>query len=199
MPILEMLYEGGGLIWIILGCAFVAIAITIYCAITLRRILVIPPLLEKAQDPETARTLALSEGGPFSEVVNAVIETYSDSMQEAECAIESAGRRAAHRLSRGIGALELIATLSPLLGLLGTVIGMYDAFKKIAISGMQEPGQLSGPISMALVTTIAGLIVAIPTQISAAAFGRHVMKLTLEMERAAMHLRTRFRSWQESR
>jgi len=67
-----------------------------------------------------------------------------------------------HSLERGLDTIKIIATISPLLGLLGTVIGIYSAFQGIAQHGLGDPSYFADGISMAMITTIAGLIVAIP-------------------------------------
>jgi biopolymer transport protein ExbB len=71
-----------------------------------------------------------------------------------------------HKLERGLNTVKIIATISPLLGLLGTVIGVLSAFQSIAENGLNDPAVFAGGISMALVTTIGGLLVAIPHFIS---------------------------------
>ena len=67
-----------------------------------------------------------------------------------------------HSLERGLDTIKIIATISPLLGLLGTVIGIYTAFESISKNGLGDPSFFANGISMAMITTIAGLIVAIP-------------------------------------
>jgi len=71
-----------------------------------------------------------------------------------------------HRLEKGLNTIKIIATISPLLGLLGTVMGVLSAFQSIAQHGLKDPSVFAGGISMALVTTIGGLLVAIPHFIS---------------------------------
>jgi len=71
-----------------------------------------------------------------------------------------------HELELGMTSIKVVATTAPLLGLLGTVIGIYEAFQVISATGLQDPGQFASGISYALITTIVGLIVAIPHYIA---------------------------------
>ncbi len=70
-----------------------------------------------------------------------------------------------HKLESGLTTVRVISTIAPLLGLLGTVIGILSAFKTVSVSGLEDPSSFAGGISMALLTTVAGLIVAIPHNI----------------------------------
>lgn len=192
----------GGVVMIPIGLAsVVALAYIIYCSLMLRRKMVLPPPLiaiaenlSASDSTEESEAICRREGGPFAEILLTVLATRKASREEAESLVESAGRRAEHDLSHGLLVLEVVAAVSPLLGLLGTVTGMYEVFRKIAHVGVQQAGQLSGGISEALVTTIAGLIVAIPAYVAYTWFSRRVDDLVLEMERYAVVLMTRLRS-----
>lgn len=100
---------------------------------------------------------------------------FKDSMEEA-------GRREAADLTAHLGALHLVASISPLLGLLGTVSGMINAFSSIAAQGVGNPGLLAGGISEALLTTAAGLCVAIPALVTHRALLSRAESLTAELE-----------------
>lgn len=95
----------------------------------------------------------------------------------------AAGRRAVRQLDRGLVLLEIVAGISPLLGLLGTVLGMSETFRVIAQQGLGDAGALSGGISEALMTTIVGLGIAIPAVVAQGYFSRRVDDLVLEIER----------------
>ena len=88
----------------------------------------------------------------------------------------------------------VIAAISPLLGLLGTVTGMYSVFETIAAASSGEMHKLSGGIAEALVTTIVGLVIAIPAYVAYSFFSRRVEELVLEMERLAVGLMLRLRA-----
>jgi biopolymer transport protein ExbB len=103
-------------------------------------------------------------------------------------AIQDAGRQVVSGLERYLNTLGTIAAVAPLLGLLGTVIGMIDVFAVIMQAGVGSPGQLAGGISKALITTAAGLSVAIPALIFHRYFNGRVDELIVGMEEQALRL-----------
>lgn len=88
-----------------------------------------------------------------------------------------------HELEFGMTSIKVIATVAPLLGLLGTVIGIYEAFQVISATGLQDPGKFASGISLALITTIVGLIVAIPHFIAHNYLSGELDSLELRMEK----------------
>jgi biopolymer transport protein ExbB len=102
--------------------------------------------------------------------------------------VEEVGGREAAPLERYLGLLGTIATISPLLGLLGTVLGMIEAFTVLAVQGGGTPATLGGGISKALITTAAGLTVAIPTILLHKYLTSRVDRMVLEMEEYSLHL-----------
>lgn len=104
-----------------------------------------------------------------------------------EC-IEETGRRVVHDLERFLNTLGTIAAVSPLLGLLGTVFGMIDIFSALLLHGAGNPSVLAGGISVALITTAAGLTVAIPSLIFHRYFERLVDEYVVTMEEEALKL-----------
>lgn len=88
-----------------------------------------------------------------------------------------------HELEFGMTSIKVIATVAPLLGLLGTVIGIYEAFQVISSTGLQDPGKFAAGISYALITTIVGLIVAIPHYISHNYLSGELDALEIKMEK----------------
>lgn len=101
---------------------------------------------------------------------------------------ENAGRIAYQELTQGLGVLATVASISPLLGLMGTVTGLIRAFRVISSQGIGDPQALSGGISEALITTVAGLIVAIPTLVLHNYFSRRVERINLEMEQSVSNV-----------
>ncbi len=201
MTVATLLEQGGVILYVIIALSVATVGYAIYCALMLRRRVMLPAtLVELAEslrprgDIDAAVATCRQVGGAFAEVLLTVIVTRQIRREEAEALVESAGRRAAHDISRGVLALEIIAAIAPLLGLLGTVLGMYEVFRKIAAVGVREAGALSGGISEALVTTIAGLIVAIPAYVAFTWFSRRVDDMALEMERYAVRLMLRLRA-----
>jgi len=105
--------------------------------------------------------------------------------------MQAVGRREVERLERGLVALEVIAGISPLIGLLGTVLGMVAVFDAISVQGLGDAQVLSAGISKALVTTIAGLGVAIPTLAFHGYFTKRVESMAIEMQEIATNLSTK--------
>jgi biopolymer transport protein ExbB len=102
--------------------------------------------------------------------------------------IEEAANQVIHEMERYLGALGTIAAIAPLLGLLGTVFGMIKVFTEIMLEGTGNAGVLAGGISEALITTAAGLVVAIPAMIAHRYFQRRVDTLVVTMEQEAIKL-----------
>ena len=108
-----------------------------------------------------------------------------DAMREA---LEETGKHVVHDLGRYLNALGTIASITPLIGLLGTVIGMIDVFSKIADNGIGDPNVLSGGISVALITTASGLSVGIPCLMFYRFFRNRITELTITLEENALAL-----------
>lgn len=102
--------------------------------------------------------------------------------------LEDTGRHVVHELERFLNTLGTIAAVSPLLGLLGTVTGIIKAFNAINEGGMGDPRMLSGGISEALLTTAAGLVVAIPALVAYRYLRGNVDRIVIEMEKDALQL-----------
>jgi len=173
MGVLELVLAGGPFMWPILLCSVIAAGIILERMWTLQSRRVMPPDL-------TRRIWALVEAGQANDKVIAALEVNSplgkllatglanrhrprEVLMER---LEDAGRHVAHDLDRFINTLGTIAGVAPLLGLLGTVVGIIKAFEAIHTQGLGDPRILSGGISEALLTTAAGLLVAIPSQVA---------------------------------
>jgi len=150
---MEMFIKGGPLMWPILACSIAALAITIYKSLQYRVILSRMSLIGRLNDFSPPEPLA-----PLFEAVRAGMD---------EKGIELVASRQIRGLERGLGSLSLISVISPLLGLTGTVLGMIQAFQVIEAHGSRvDPGMLAGGIWQALITTAAGLFVAIPAHVA---------------------------------
>ena len=127
--------------------------------------------------------------GPIAHIIKAGVLKHDRSRQEIRESIEDAGHQEVPRLEKHISLLATIGHVSPLLGLLGTVIGMVRAFQIIQEKSVSlnpvSPGDLAGGIWEALLTTVAGLIVAIPTIVAYNYLVSKVEEFVLEMERSA--------------
>lgn len=131
---------------------------------------------------------ALQQNSPLGKILAAGLAHRHRDRAVIKEAIEDAGRHVVHELDRFIGALGTIASLSPLMGLLGTVLGMIQTFDAITAGGMGDPAAMAGGIGVALITTAAGLTVAIPALIAYKYLRGKVQNLVVQMEKEAIKL-----------
>ena len=134
------------------------------------------------------KLIDLQQDSPLGRILAAGLANRACSREVMKDAIEEVGRVEAHNLGRYLNALGTIAAITPLLGLLGTVVGMISVFTTITTAGVGNPTTLAGGISQALMTTAAGLTVAIPALVFSRYFQRRVTDLVVEMEQAALRL-----------
>ena len=191
----EIIIAGGPVMWPILLCSVLAAAIMLERLWTLQRKRVIPrELTDRVWKLVETRTLndrhieALSRNSPLGRILAAGLTNRHQGREIMKEVIEDTGRHVVHELERFLNALGTIAAISPLLGLLGTVTGMIQAFEAITSEGVGDPRVLSGGIGEALITTAAGLIVAIPALIGYRYLRGLVDFLVVEMEKEAMKL-----------
>ena len=189
--LLQLYWDGGPLMHVIAFCSFLLVVFTFERAISLRKGRVIPgpfvkrfisQLEEGTLDRDSALELCERNDSPAAQVFAAAVKKWGRSSVEVEQAIIDAGERVTNDLRSFLRMINGIATIAPLLGLLGTVTGMIKAFNDIAnAAAMGEPERLAGGISMALLTTAAGLCVAIPALIAYLFFisrvDRHIMTI----------------------
>lgn len=131
---------------------------------------------------------ALQEGSPLGRVIAAGLLNRTHDREEMKASIEEVGGHVAHELGRYLNALGTIAAVTPLLGLLGTVVGMISVFTHITTVGVGNPAQLAGGISQALITTAGGLMVAIPSLMFYRYFRARVDGLVVDMEKESLKL-----------
>lgn len=191
----EIIIAGGPVMWPLILCSIVAAAIMLERLWTLQRKRVLPrELTDRVWKLVESRSLnqrhieALARNSPLGRVLAAGLANHDQGRDIMKEAIEDTGRHVVHELERFLGPLGTIAAISPLLGLLGTVTGMIQAFNAITTEGVGDPRILAGGIGEALITTAAGLIVAIP-----ALFGYRYLRgvvdlLVVDMEKEAMKL-----------
>ncbi len=191
----EIIIAGGPVMWPIMLCSVVAAAIVLERLWTLQRKRVIPrELTERVWKLVESRSLnerhieALARNSPLGRVLAAGLANHSKGRDIMKEAIEDTGRHVVHELERFLNPLGTIAAISPLLGLLGTVVGMIQAFEAITSQGVGDPRMLSGGIGEALITTAAGLMVAIPALLGYRYLRGVVDFLVVEMEKEAMKL-----------
>jgi len=188
----DMLLAGGIMMVPISACSFVLLIFTFERVLSLRKRNVIPApfvtrfmqqLREGQLDRESALSLCEENESPISRVFAAACRKWGKPAVEVEQAVIDEGERTANSLGRYLRVINGVATVSPLMGLLGTVWGMMSSFNVIATSAaMGKPELLAGGISEALVTTAAGLFVAIPALIIYMFFGGRVDRLIMDID-----------------
>lgn len=180
----QFLIRGGLTMIPILLCSVISVAVIIERGVSLRRRRVLPDRLlhslsrEELSEPPPDRS-------PLGELLGCGFLHRKEPRAQAEEAIQIKIKRIANRLERGLVLLEIVAVISPLLGLLGTVIGMVQVFNVISRLGVGHAQALSAGISQALISTIAGLVVAIPALVAYSIYTRMVDALLLELEEAS--------------
>ncbi len=191
----EIVKAGGWLMLPIIACSIVALAITIERFWTLQKERVTPKYLaakiwqwSKDGKLDEYRILQIRKSSPLGRVLASGLINQNYEREIMKESIEETGRHVSYELQRFLNTLGTIAAISPLLGLLGTVIGMIQVFSVITNVGVGDPGELAGGISKALITTAAGLCVAIPSLIFVRYFRRKVDGLVVGMEQEAIKL-----------
>jgi biopolymer transport protein ExbB len=199
MSVWQVFLAGGPVMWPILLCSIFALAIILEKFLYLRRINIdtqdfLKKVLEQMKRHDTKEALQLCDStkSPIAEILKAGILKYDRPRQQIVEAIEDASLYEIPRIEKNLNALATIAHVSPLLGLLGTVTGMVRCFQIIQAKATSfhpvSPGDLAGGIWEALLTTVAGLIVAIPTFIAYNYLVSRINHFILEMEKASTEL-----------
>ena len=191
----QFVMKGGYLMYPIMFCSVLTLAIFFERLFALRRSRIIPDKfiievsdLVRQQRMEDAMTQCRLNNSSIARVLMAGISRHDKSRQQVKEAIEDVGRLEAATLERFLTILGTIAGIAPLLGLLGTVTGMIKAFNVISLAGIGNPQMLAGGISEALITTAAGLTVAIPAFVFYKFLRSRVDKRVLRMERASIEI-----------
>lgn len=193
---LEIVRAGGWLMVPIIVCSVLALAIVIERLWTLQRHRVLPDDLTRQvwewvshNELDYRHIQSLQEGSPLGRILAAGLVNRNRDRQVMKEGIEDTGRHVVHELERYLNLLGTIAAVSPLLGLLGTVTGMVKIFAAISASGaVGDPSVLAGGISEALITTVAGLVVAIPALVAYRYLRDRVDGLVIAMEKEAITL-----------
>lgn len=190
---LDIFYRGGPLMYPILFCSIIGWAIFMerfFAYFQIKRDLVavqrrIGKLVQEDKIDE-ALELCVHRKSPLARILQVVLKNRGQSRAHLKGLAEEVGVREAVALQRYLGLLGTIANVAPLLGLLGTVLGMINAFNVIAAQGVGTPATLGGGISEALITTAAGLTVAVPMLLVHRYLAARSERLTLELEEASM-------------
>lgn len=196
MTLLSILMKGGFLMIPLVICSFIATVIIIERFLALNRAKInTEKFMGKVKDlmlkgnAQAGIVLCENTPGPVASIIKAGLEKYDRSREEIREAIETAGKAEIYLLERGLGALATVAGISPLLGFLGTVTGMIQAFMKIAeLEGNVNPSILAAGIWEALLTTAVGLAIGIPTLIFYNYLIGRVQRFVFEMEKSSTEL-----------
>lgn len=210
--LLQYIHGGGYIGYVIILLSVVAVALTIVNLIRLRLVRLAPPetvealrrLVRENQVARAGEFCRAEENESFlTRVFGAALARCQRSpfgMLEIRSALEEAGRAEVDRLQRTNDVIGLIAAVAPMLGLLGTVVGMVGAFETIAdTEGAAKPYQLAGSISLALITTVQGLVVAIPCTAVQSHFRGRVERLAAEVAQITEDLALTLESGGEGR
>lgn len=192
---LEIVQSGGWLMVPILLCSIVAAAICVERLWTLQRSRIVPKNLVsqiwsavKTEDLDAHKLRELRSNSPLGQVLAAGVANAKRGREVMKEAMEEAASQVSHDMERYLTSLGIIASISPLLGLLGTVVGMINVFTALMLEGAGNANVLAGGISQALITTAAGLSVAIPALIFHRFFLRRIDELIVTMEQEASKL-----------
>jgi biopolymer transport protein ExbB len=195
MGLIDLVAQGGLLMGPIIICSIVAAAIVGERFWSLRRQKIIPPQLTvtvwkwiKNNQMDAVKLKEIKAGSPLGRILAAGMVNSKHGRDVMKEAIMEVATHEVHALERYLTALGTIAAITPLLGLLGTVLGMIDVFGQIVLQGTGSATILAGGISKALVTTATGLMVAIPALFFHRYFERLIEELTITMEQEAIRL-----------
>lgn len=199
----DFLLSGGIFMGFIAICSFIAVAVAIHRLISLRWTSVLPPVLveqvERAErnfrQGRAADLFRLLDGNPspLGRIGTVAMLPEHASREEAHIAVEATAREEIVRLQSGLSALEVVITIAPLLGLLGTVSGLVSVFAALGTdSQVNDPSAIAGGIAKALNTTIGGLAVAVPTVIVHSYLQKRIEALAARLEILMSHLLNAF-------
>ncbi|MEK7728192.1 MAG: MotA/TolQ/ExbB proton channel family protein [candidate division KSB1 bacterium] len=197
----------GGITMIPLGlCSIVGLAVVIEKAISLRtKRILIPEVMAVAENltsPKDATlVLAVCEkhSGPLPNIIRTALVHRNLPREEMKELIIDQGRQEVRVLERGLITLETVAAISPLLGLFGTVLGIFKLFEVIGRIGVGHVTEVSGGIAEAIITTIAGLAIGIPALVAFNYFTSRAENLVLDIERCTSELLLKLKHFEADR
>lgn len=191
----ELVFAGGWMMIPLMLASVLAVAISIERLWTLRSDKIAPKHLLaqvwswiKNEELDGARLKQLKQDSHLGAVLAAGLSNSKHGRDITKEAIEQAASNAVHEMERFLTALGTIAAVAPLMGLLGTVLGMISVFNEIMAQGTGNAGVLAGGISEALITTAAGMMIAIPALIFHRIFERRIDEIVIFMEQEAVKL-----------
>jgi biopolymer transport protein ExbB len=196
--LLQAMFDGGPLMWPIAGSSIVLLVFVLERLVMLRRTRVVPkPFLQKFLEQlkanqlgrESALEMCNESNNPVARVFGAAVKKWGRPAVEVEQAVIDAGERVTYELRRYLRLFNGISSVAPLMGLLGTVLGMITSFNAItSASAMGKAELLAGGIGQALLTTAGGLFVAIPALMAYMFFQSRVEVLVMDIDAAAQQV-----------
>ncbi len=195
MNLWQWIVAGRVMMYPIAVASLIGLAVIIERFIVLRRSRIIVPelaaavdMLGTSRDLSGAYALCAAKPGPFANIVRAGLDHAEADWTVIRDVLQETGRRESTLLTRRIGVLDTVAAISPLMGLLGTVLGMIRIFAAVSSAGVGNPEALSGGISEAMVTTAAGLFVGIPALVAHNSLDARADRLIFDLETYASRL-----------
>lgn len=187
---IEVMGRGGPVMWGILAVSLGGLSIVIERCWMTRRARVFPPMLASQIEELVSEIKSVPTDSPLGRFVAAIVEAKNTSRSQAilEAEVSTAGAREIAALGRGLEVLSIFSTISPLLGLLGTVTGLLRAFSSIAAQRMMDPSVVAGGVAEALLTTIFGLLVGIPLFSAHRLLRAQVNRYTIDFETVALRV-----------
>jgi biopolymer transport protein ExbB len=193
MNLFDIFLKGGVIMWPILLCSVLGLGVIIDRYLTMRKAKInVPAFLVrirgfiKKKDMSGAASYCMQEKSPIAHMVRKGLKKFGLGHERVKEAIENAGRQEISKMEKGLSILATVAGVAPLLGFLGTVTGMIQAFMRIEdLAGSANPSDLAGGIWEALITTAFGLIVGIPALAFYNYFVNAVKRLVSDMETVA--------------
>lgn len=191
----QVLSAGGWVMPFIVLCSIIALAICIERQFALNRKKIAPPHLLatvwqqlRGEGLDAQRLKSLRQGSPLGAILAAGLANRHQGRDVMRESIREAASHVIHQLERYLNTLGTVAAVTPLMGLLGTVLGMISVFTEITTYGTGNAGALAGGISEALITTAAGLSVAIPSLVMHRHYTSRIESIVVDLEREAIKL-----------
>ena len=191
----QVLSAGGWVMPFIVLCSIIALAICIERQFALNRRKIAPPHLLatvwqqlRGEGLDAQRLKSLRQGSPLGAILAAGLANQHQGRDVMRESIREAASHVIHQLERYLNTLGTVAAVTPLMGLLGTVLGMISVFTEITTYGTGNAGALAGGISEALITTAAGLAVAIPSLVMHRHYTSRIESIVVDLEREAIKL-----------
>jgi biopolymer transport protein ExbB len=193
--VFEIIKAGGWVMWPIILCSVVALAISIEKFLSLNTTKVAPSNLLpqvwgwlKNNQIDAGRLKELRQGSPLGRILATGLSTARQGRDIMKESVEETAGHVVHDLQQYMNTLGIIVEITPLLGLLGTVLGMIEVFSEIVLQGSGNTSALAGGISKALITTAAGLFVAIPALVIHRHFSRRIESIIIVLEQETLKL-----------